>query len=85
MIKSPEDIKKKRLPPTDRTNFSTKANLFNLRMAMMRNPGTRVRKRKLSTCLNTGILNNTARLVTPTKSIRKINPSAGDFVVFIRI
>ena len=68
---NPKSIEKATLSPTDRTIFSVSPSLFNFRILRMRNPGTKVRKRKARTCLKMGISKNTARFV-------KISESAGN-------
>ena len=73
MNKSPKAIRKKMLSPTDKTNFSVKPNLFNLRITMRRNPGTRVRKRNPNTGRNKGIFNSTAKSVAIRNNIRRKN------------
>ena len=74
----PENIRKVRLSPTDRTIFSTKPNLFNFRMFRKRKPGIKVKKIKLEICLRMGISRRMAILVTAIIAIIKLNHLVGD-------
>ena len=61
--RSPDAIRKKMLSPMARTIFSASWSLFNFRRLRIISPGMVVRKRKLRSCLKTGMSNRIAKSV----------------------